>query len=102
MRLIFLFQVSLEYLVCSWFYIVLDKISIFKMIFSLNPRESERGVKKDKGRKDENKRKWDGQEGGRTVTETKEKDTLIEEAIKGLLRNITLGKFPGILQNDPC
>ena len=36
----------------------------------------------------ENMRKWDAQEGGRTVQERKERDTLIEGAIKGLERNL--------------
>ena len=46
-------------------------------------------------------REWDAQEGGRTVRERKRKDILIEGAIKGLSRNIALGKFPGILKDDP-
>ena len=33
--------------------------------------------------------------------ERKERDILIEGAIKGLSRNIALGKFPGIHKNDP-
>ena len=53
------------------------------------------------GREEENMREWDAQEGGRTVRERKERDTLIEEAIKGLLRNIALGKFPGIHKDNP-
>ena len=40
-------------------------------------------------------------ERGRTVRERMEKDILIEGAIKGLSKNITLGKLPGILKNDP-
>ena len=90
----------MEYLVCSWFYIVLARISVFKMVFSPHPREGERGGKWEKGRKKENKRELYAQEGGRTVTQRKEKDILIEEANKGLVRKIALGKFPGILKND--
>ena len=46
-------------------------------------------------------RECDTQEGGRTVRERKEVDILIEGAIKGLSRRITLEKFPGILKDDP-
>ena len=37
----------------------------------------------------------------RIVRERKELDILIEGAIKRLLKNIALGKFPGILKDDP-
>ena len=37
-------------------------------------------------------RKWDAQEGVRTVRE-KERDILIEGSIKGLVRNMVLGNF---------
>ena len=46
-------------------------------------------------------REWDAQEGEGQIRERKERDTLVEGAIKGLLRNIALGKFPGIHKNDP-
>ena len=38
--------------------------------------------------------------GGRTVRERKERDILIEGAIKGLSKNIALEKIPGILKGD--
>ena len=52
------------------------------------------------GRKEKNMREQDAQGGGRTGRERKEKDTLIEEATKGLARNMALGKFPGIDKDD--
>ena len=33
--------------------------------------------------------------------ESKERDTLIEETIMGLTRNLTLEKFPGFHKDDP-
>ena len=45
-------------------------------------------------------REWDAQEGGRTVGERKERAILIEGAIKGLVKKITLGKFPGIQKDE--
>ena len=39
--------------------------------------------------------------GGRTVRERKERDILIEGAIKWLLRYLALGKFLAILKDDP-
>ena len=42
----------------------------------------------------------DSQDGGRTERENKERDILIEEAIMGQVRNLALGKFPGIHKND--
>ena len=44
---------------------------------------------------------WGAQEVGRTEKERKERDILIEGAIKGLARNMALGKFPGIHKDDP-
>lgn len=41
------------------------------------------------GREEEDMRKWDAQEGGKTVRERKERVTLIEGAINGLSRNST-------------
>ena len=46
-------------------------------------------------------REWDAQEGGRTVRERKERDILIEGAIKGLSRNIALEIFQEIFKDDP-
>ena len=39
--------------------------------------------------------------GGRTEWEKKKSNILIEGAIKGLMKNLALGKFPGILKDDP-
>ena len=44
---------------------------------------------------------WNGQVGGRTERENKERDTLIEGAIMGLGKHLTLGKLPGIHKDDP-
>ena len=41
------------------------------------------------------------QDGGRTERESKERDVLTEEAIMVLERNLKLGKFPGIHEDDP-
>ena len=46
-------------------------------------------------------REWDAHEGGKAVSERKQRDFLIERAIKGLSRNIALGNFPGVLEDDP-
>ena len=46
-------------------------------------------------------RKLIGQETGKSETERKEKDILIEGAIKELVRNNTLGKLPGVYKDDP-
>ena len=54
-------------------------------------REGGSGGRK-KWREEENMREWDAQEGGRTVRERKERDILIEGAIKGLTRNMKLRK----------
>ena len=40
------------------------------------------------------------QEGRRTEREREERDNLIVGASKGLIRNMDLGKFPGIHQDD--
>ena len=45
-------------------------------------------------------REWNGREGGRTERESKERDILIEAAIMGLARNLTLMKFSGIHKVD--
>lgn len=45
-------------------------------------------------------REWDAQEGVRTVREKKKRDILTEGAIKGLVRNLALGSFPGIHKDD--
>ena len=64
-------------------------------------REGGSGGGGDNGRQEKNMREWDAQEMSRTVREKKERDTLIEGAIKELSRNMALGKFPGIHKNDP-
>ena len=46
-------------------------------------------------------REWDAQEGKRTLRERKERDALPEQAIKDLLKNITLGKFQGTHKDYP-
>ena len=46
-------------------------------------------------------RERDAQEIGGKVRERKERDILIEGVIKGIARNIALGKFPGIHKDDP-
>ena len=38
---------------------------------------------------------------GRTETESKERDILIEGVIMGLARNLVLEKFPGIHKDEP-
>ena len=53
------------------------------------------------GRREKNMWEKDGQIGGRTKRENKERDILIEGAIMGLARNLALGKFPGIHKDDP-
>ena len=53
----------------------------------------------ERGKEEKNKRKWDAQEKKRTVREKKKRNILIKGAIKGLARNITLGKFPGVHQD---
>lgn len=55
----------------------------------------------EKRREEEVIKDWDAQEGGMTVRKRKDRDIFTEGAIKGLLRNITRGKFPGIHKNDP-
>ena len=44
----------------------------------------------------------EGQVGGRTERESKERDILIEGAIMGLARNMALGKFPRIHRMTPA
>ena len=46
-------------------------------------------------------REWDDQDVERTGRESKERGFFIEGAIMGLVRNLTLGKFPGIQKHDP-
>lgn len=46
-------------------------------------------------------REWDAQEGKRTLRERNERDALIEQAIKDLLRNIALGNFQEVHKDDP-
>ena len=48
----------------------------------------------EKGR--EELREWDSQDGGRTETDNKERNILIEETIIGL----ALKKFPGVYKDD--
>ena len=55
----------------------------------------------EKGKEEENIREWGAQEAGRPVRERKERNTLVEGAIKGLWRNRALWKFPGIHKYDP-
>ena len=55
----------------------------------------------DKGRREENRRVWEGQDRGRTEMESKVRCILIERAIMGLSRNLTLGKLQGIHKDDP-
>ena len=64
-------------------------------------KEDGRGRGGEKGREEENMRKKNAQEEGRTERKRKERATLIEGAIKGLVRNMVLGKFPGIQKDDP-
>ena len=45
-------------------------------------------------------RKLVSRDGGRTETESKERDILTEGAIMGLARNLTLEKTPGIHKDD--
>ena len=59
------------------------------------------GREVEKRREEENMREWIAQEGGKTVREKNKRDILIEKGIKGLLRNIALGKFPRIHKDDP-
>ena len=35
------------------------------------------------------------------IEESKKRDTIIEEAITGLKRNLTLGKYPEMYKDDP-
>lgn len=42
---------------------------------------------------EENMRDWEGQVGGRTEDGSKERDTMIEGATVGLMRNLALVKF---------
>lgn len=60
----------------------------------------EKGGEGEKGKEEENMREQDAQEleGQR---ERNERDILIEGAIKGLIRNMALWKFPGILKDNP-
>ena len=46
-------------------------------------------------------REQESQGEGKTEAESKEKDTLIEGAIMGLARTLTLKKFPEIHKDDP-
>ena len=46
-------------------------------------------------------REPDGQSGGSTERENKERDFLIEEANMGLAENLSLGKFLRIHTDDP-
>ena len=55
----------------------------------------------EKRREQENMREQDAQEEGKIERESKERDILIEGAIKGLARNEALGKFPGIHRMTP-
>ena len=45
--------------------------------------------------------KQNSRDGGRTERENKELGVLIEGAIMGLARNLTLEKFPEIYKDDP-
>ena len=60
-------------------------------------KRRERGERREK----ENMRESDAQEEGRTERKNKERDILSEGAIKRLVRNMALGKFPGIHKDDP-
>ena len=53
------------------------------------------------GRVEENIKDWEDSVGGRTERESKERDTLIEGASMGLVRNLAPGKFPKIYKDDP-
>lgn len=58
-------------------------------------------MKRDReGRRGENVRELDAQEGRRTERERKERDALIERGIKGLGRETALEKGPGIHKDD--
>ena len=50
---------------------------------------------------EEENMEWDAQERGRTARKRKERDTLIDRAIKGLSRNMTLEIFSGIHKDNP-
>ena len=54
-----------------------------------------------KGNRKENLKERYSQDEGRTETKRKERDILIEGAIKRLARNLALEKFPGIHKDDP-
>ena len=47
----------------------------------------------EKRREEEVIKDWNAQEGGTTMSKSKERDIFIEGAIKGLSRNITEGNF---------
>ena len=57
-------------------------------------REGGRGGRRKNGRGEENLRKRDDRDGGMTERKSKERDILIDGAIKRLARNLTIGKFP--------
>ena len=46
-------------------------------------------------------KEWNSQNGGKTETENKERDILIDRAIKGIARNLVLETFQGIHKEDP-
>ena len=64
-------------------------------------KENGRREGRQKRREQENMSEQDVQEVGSTERERKERAILIEGAIKGLGRNMALGKFPEIHKNTP-
>lgn len=62
---------------------------------------SEKGRGKGEGVGGGEHEEWNTQERGRTDRESKERNIVIEGAIKGLVRNTALGKFPGIHRDNP-
>ena len=63
-------------------------------------RECRRERGGEKREEEKNLREWGSRDGGRTEMRAR-KDILIEGAIIGLARNLTLEKFPGTHKDDP-
>ena len=54
----------------------------------------------EKGKEEENLSCWEGYIVEKIKRESKERDILMEGAIMGLVRNLVLGKIPGIHKDD--
>ena len=67
----------------------------------MGKKEGLKEKRKGEGEGEDNLKTPDSQDGGGTEWESKERDTLIEEAIVALERNLSLEKFPGIHKDDP-